>query len=109
MMISSDRLWLETMLLIMEIQDGDQAVSCQAPLNYGGNDQTVTRDVSASQKQLVVMLLNQIWQQRRVSKLVLIQKWVLTILAIIKEKQSSMVYEDSVSKQRKEWSIERTL
>ena len=41
-----------------------------------------------------MILLNQIWQQRRVSKLMLIKKWVLTILAIIKEKQSSMVYED---------------
>ena len=35
------------------IQDGDQAVSCQAALNHGGNDQAVTRDLSASQKQLV--------------------------------------------------------
>ena len=63
MMISSDRLWLETMLLSMEIerikirigqiQDGDQAVSCQAPLYHGGNDQAVARDVSARQEQLV--------------------------------------------------------
>ena len=36
-----------------QIQDVDQAVSCQAPLNHGGNDQPVTRDASASQKQLV--------------------------------------------------------
>ena len=35
------------------IQHGDQAVSCQAALNHGGNDQAVTRDLSASQKQLV--------------------------------------------------------
>ena len=42
------------------------------------------------------MLLIQIWQQRRVSKLVLIQKGVLMKLAMIKEEQSSMVYEDSV-------------
>ena len=35
------------------IQDDDQAVSCQAPLNHGGNDQAVTRDVSASLEQLV--------------------------------------------------------
>ena len=56
-----------------------------------------------------MMLLIQIWQQRRVSKLVLIQKWVLKKLAMIKKKQSSMAYEDSVNKQRKEWSIEGTL
>ena len=43
-----------------------------------------------------MMLLIQIWQQRRVSKLVLIQKGVLMKLAMIKEEQSSMVYEDSV-------------
>ena len=43
-----------------------------------------------------MMLLIQIWQQRRVSKLVLIQKGVLIKLAMIKEEQSSMVYEDSV-------------
>ena len=36
-----------------QIQDGGQAVSCQAPLNRGGIDQAVTRDVSASQKQLI--------------------------------------------------------
>ena len=36
-----------------QIQDGGQAVSCQAALNHGGNDQAVTRDLSASQKQLV--------------------------------------------------------
>ena len=36
-----------------QIQDGDQAVSRQAALNHGGNDQAVTRDLSASQKQLV--------------------------------------------------------
>ena len=36
-----------------QIQDGDQAVSCQAPLYHGGNDQAVTRDVSASWEQLV--------------------------------------------------------
>ena len=36
-----------------QIQDGDQAVSYQAPLNHGGHDQAATRDVSASQKQLV--------------------------------------------------------
>ena len=35
------------------IQDGDQAVSCQAPLYHSGNDQAVTRNVSASQEQLV--------------------------------------------------------
>ena len=33
-----------------QIQAGDEAVSCQAPLHHGGNDQTVTRDVSASQE-----------------------------------------------------------
>ena len=43
-----------------------------------------------------MMLLIQIWQQRRVSKLVLIQKGVLMKLAMIKEEQSSVVYEDSV-------------
>ena len=90
-----------------QIQDGDQAVSCQAPFYHGRNNQAVTRDVSLSQEQL--MLLIQIWQQRRVSKLVLIQKWVLKKLAMIKKKQSSMAYEDSVNKQRKEWSIEGTL
>ena len=57
-----------------QIQDGDQEVSCQAPLYHSGNDQAVTRDVSATQKHLLVMLLIQIWQQRGVSKLVLIQK-----------------------------------
>ena len=36
-----------------QIQDSDQAVSCQAPLNHGGNDEAVTRHVSASQKQLI--------------------------------------------------------
>ena len=36
-----------------QIQDGDQAVSYQAPMNHGGNDQAVTSDVSASQEQLV--------------------------------------------------------
>ena len=36
-----------------QIQDGDQAGSCQAPLNHGGNDQAVTKDVSSSQEQLV--------------------------------------------------------
>ena len=36
-----------------QIQDGDQAVSCQATLNHGGNDHAMTRDLSASQKQLV--------------------------------------------------------
>ena len=36
-----------------QIQAGDEAVSCQAPLHHGGNDQTVTRDVSACQEQLV--------------------------------------------------------
>ena len=36
-----------------QIQDGDQAISCQAALNCGRNDQAVTRDLSASQKQLV--------------------------------------------------------
>ena len=44
------------------------------------------------------MLLNQIRQQRRISK-----------LAIIKEKQGSMAYEDGVNKLRSEWSIEGTL
>ena len=92
-----------------EIEDGDQAVSCQAPLYHGGNDQAVTRDVSATQEHLLVMLLIQIWQQRKVSKLVLIQKWVLTKLAMMKEKQSSMAYEDSVNKQRKKYSIEGRL
>ena len=43
-----------------------------------------------------MMLLIQIWQQRRVSKLVLIQKGVLMKLAMIKEEQSSMVYKNSV-------------
>ena len=38
---------------VRQIQDGDQAVLCQAALNHGGNDQAVTRDLSASQKQLV--------------------------------------------------------
>ena len=36
-----------------QIQDGDQAVSCQAPLSHGGTDQAVTRNVSASQERLV--------------------------------------------------------
>ena len=36
-------------------------------------------------------------------------KMVLTKLTMIKEKTSSMAYEDSVNKQRKEWSIEGTL
>ena len=36
-----------------QIQDSDQAVSCQAPLCHGGNDQAVTKDVSANQEQLV--------------------------------------------------------
>ena len=35
-----------------QIQDGDQAVTCQVALNHSGNDQAVTRDLSASQKQL---------------------------------------------------------
>ena len=33
-----------------QIQDGDQAVSCQAPFYHGGNNQAVTRDVSANQE-----------------------------------------------------------
>ena len=36
-----------------QIQDGYLAVSCQAALNHGGNDQAVTRDLSESQKELV--------------------------------------------------------
>ena len=38
-----------------QIQDGDQAVFCQASLYQGGNDQALTRDVStwASQEELV--------------------------------------------------------
>ena len=36
-----------------QIQDGNEAVSCQAPLKHGGNNQAAIRDASASQKQLV--------------------------------------------------------
>ena len=39
----------------------------------------------------------------------LIRQWVLTKLAMIKEKQSTMAYEDSAKKQRKEWGKEGTL
>ena len=35
-----------------QIQNGDQVVSSQATLSHGGNGQAVTRDLSASQKQL---------------------------------------------------------
>ena len=35
------------------IQDGNQAFFCQAALNQGGNNQAVTRDLSASRKWLV--------------------------------------------------------
>ena len=36
-----------------QIQDSEQAVPCQTPLYHGGNDRAVTRDVPASQEQLV--------------------------------------------------------
>ena len=78
-----------------QIQDGDEAVSSQTPLKHGGNNQAAIEMHQQVRSSWLVMLLNQIWQQRRVGKLVLIQKWVLTKLAMIKEKQSSMVYEDS--------------
>ena len=81
-----------------QIQDGYLAVSSQAALNHGGNDQAVTRDLSESQKELVSDVVASNMQQRRVSILVLIQKCVLTKLAMIKEKQSSMAYEDNINK-----------
>ena len=56
-----------------QIQDGEQAVSCQAPLYHGGNDQAVTRDVPASQEQLISDAVDSN-MAARVSKLLLIQK-----------------------------------
>ena len=119
MMISSDRLWLETMLLSMEIEwvnitiNRSKIVIKQYPVKHHCAMVEMIKQSLKMYQQVrsswLVMLLIQMWQQRRVSKLVLIQKWVLTKLAVIKDKQSSMAYEDSVNKQRKGWSIEGTL
>ena len=116
MMISSDRLWLEAMLLSMEIEwinitiDRSKMAIKQYPVKHHCTMVEMIKQPLEMYQQVrsswLVMLLIQMWQQKRVSKLVLIQKWILTKLALIKDKQSSMAYEDSVNKQRKEWSIE---
>ena len=81
-----------------QIQGGDKPVSCQAALNHGGNGQAVTRDLSASQKQLVNDGVETNMTTKKGKQLVM-----------IKRKQSSMAYKDSVNKLTKEWSIEGTL
>ena len=90
-------------------KDSDQAVSRKVALANGGNDQAVRRDLSASQKQLVSDGVETNLTIKKASKLVLIQRLVLKKLDIMKEKQSSMAYEDSINKLKKEYSIEGTL
>ena len=84
MMISSDRLWLETMLLSMEIEwvnitiNRSKIVIKQYPVKHHFAMVEMIKQSLKMYQQIrsswLVMLLIQMWQQRRVSKLVLIQK-----------------------------------
>ena len=90
-------------------KDSDQAVSRKVALANGRNDQAVRRDLSASQKQVVSDGVETNLTIKKASKLVLIQRLVLKKLDMMKEKQSSMAYEDSINKLKKEYSIEGIL
>ena len=90
-------------------KDSDQAVSRKVALANGGNDQAVRRDLSASQKQLFSDGVETNLTIKKASKLVLIRRLVLKTLDMMKEKQSSMAYEDSINKLKKEYSIEGTV
>ena len=78
-----------------QIQDGYLAVSCQAALNHGGNDQTLTRGLSESQKELVSDVVESNMATKKSKH---ISAHSLTKLAMIKEKQSSMACEDNINK-----------
>ena len=84
-------------------------MSREAALNHCGNDQAVTRDLSASQNQLVSDGVETNMTRKKGKQVSVIQSWVQKKLAMIKGKQSNTAYEDSVNKLRKEWSIEGTL
>ena len=58
---------------------------------------------------LVIDVVDSNMATKKCKQISVIQKWVLKKLPMIKKKQSSMAYEDSVNKQRKEWSAEGTL
>ena len=92
-----------------QIQDSDQAVSCQAALNHSGNGQAVTRDLSASQKQLVIDVVEPNMTTKKGEQISAYPRMGADKVSMIKEEKSSMVYKDSTNKLRKEWSIEGTL
>ena len=64
----------------------------------------MTRDLSASQKQLPSDVVAANMTPKKGKQISAYPK-----MGMIKEKQSSMAYEDSVNKLRKEWSIKGTL
>ena len=57
-------------------------------MNHGGNDQAATRDVSASQKQLVSDAVESNMATKKGKQISAYPKWILTKLTMIKEKQA---------------------
>ena len=88
------------------IQDGNQAFFCQAALNQGGNNQAVTRDLSASRKWLVSCRVERNMTTKKGKHISTYSKIREEVSRDEKKKESSMAYGDNVNKLRKGLSIE---